>query len=179
MPATSSGRWLAGITVGVIALAVIAVVVTLTASSRNPDALPLGSPEARVQEFILAIDDGKLDLAYGMLASAVADECRPSQFRGHLAQGQRSNLRVQLDDVSFYAEQADVTVSVSSFSGEPPFDFSENKHQARFTLSQGSMDWAIVEAPWPFSGCPFFQLDTKRTLTPTSTPQPHSSPNAS
>ena len=55
MPTTSSARWLAGMTAGVGALGVIAVIVTLLASSGDPEPLPPGSPEARVQDFIYVV----------------------------------------------------------------------------------------------------------------------------
>ncbi len=166
MPITSSGRYLAKMTVGVIAIAVLAVVVALLGSS-DPLLLPEGSPEALVQDFILAVDDNQLDAAYGMLAPAVSAECSPIEFRANITNQQPSDYRVQLEDVSFYAGQdVDVIVSISTFSGSPLFDLPESPHQVRFILSQTSDDWVIVEAPWPFSGCPFVRPNAKPDLTP-------------
>ena len=176
MPTTSSARWLAGMTAGVIALGVIAVIVTLVASSGDPEPLPPGSPEARVQDFILAIDDGAFDVAYDMLAPAATDECTQADFRRHIADGQRAGLRVQLDSVDLYGDEADVTVNVTSLSGSPPFDFSESKQKARFTLSRTGDRWVVTEAPWPFSGCPFPRVKPTATPTPTPTLQPTASP---
>lgn len=175
MPTTSSARWLAGMTAGVVALGVIAVIVTLLASSGDPEPLPPGSPEARVQDFILAIDDGAVDVAYDMLASTAIDECAQADFRRHISDGQSAGLRVELDSVDRYGDEADVTVSVTSFRGSPPFDFSKSKQEARFALTKSDDDWLLTEAPWPFSGCPFPRL--KPTATPT--PQPVPSPAAS
>lgn len=177
MPTTSSGRWLAGMTVGVVALGLIAVIVTLLASSGDPTPLPPGSPEARVQDFILAIDDGAFDVAYDMLANEVTDNCTQSDFRRHVADGERAGLRVELDSVDLYDDEADVSVNVTSFSGSPPFDFSQNTYKARFALTRSDGGWAIDEAPWPFSGCPFPR--PKPTATPAATPTPTASPTAS
>lgn len=177
MPSTSSGRWLAGIAIGVGALVVISLAVTLFSSNTPPQPLRGGSPEARVQDFILAIDDGELDAAYDMLdADAIAD-CSRTDFRQRASYGERAGLRVALHSVDLYDDQADVLVSVSSFSGSPPFDFSESHYEVRFNLTKHDETWAITLAPWPFSGCPF-NLKPKPTPTPTGTAFPTSEPTA-
>jgi hypothetical protein len=168
MPTTSSGRWLAGMAIGVAALAITAVIVTLAASSGDPTSLPAGSPEARVQDFVLAIDDGEIDLAYGMLAPVISDNCSALDFRRFVDTGRSSDLRVELDNVDLIGDDAIVNVKVTSFSGSPPFDFSENQYNARFSLSKIDGAWVVMEAPWPFSGCPPPPL--KPAPTPTATP---------
>ncbi len=155
MPTTSSGRWLVGIAVGVGALVILSLAVTLFSSGTPPRLLPVGSPEARVQDFILAIDDGELDAAYDMLDPDAVADCSRADFRQRASYGERAGLRVALHSVDIYNDQADVSVSVSSFSGSPPFDFSESNYDVRFALAKHDQTWAITLAPWPFSGCPF------------------------
>lgn len=155
MPSTSSGRWLFGIAVVVGALVVISVAVTLFSSNSAPRPLPIGSPEARVQDFILAIDDGEIDAAYDMLEPDAVTECSRAYFRQHVSYSERAGLRASLHSVDIYDNQADVSVSVSSFSGSPPFDFSESNYQVWFALTKHDQTWAITLAPWPFSGCLF------------------------
>ena len=167
MPTTSSGRWLTGMVVGVIAIAIIAIVVTIFASSGDPELLPVGSPEAKIQDFVLAIDDGAFDVAHAMLSPEVGDGCSLTDFRRYVRDGQQSGLRVELENINVYGELADVTVNVSSFSGTPPFDFSENKHETYFALERTGEAWAITQAPWPFTGCPFVPLQAKPTPAPT------------
>jgi hypothetical protein len=165
MPTTSSGRWLVGIAVGVGALVILSFAVTLLSSGTPPRPLPVGSPEARVQDFILAIDDGELDAAYDMLDPDAVADCSRADFRQRASYGERAGLRVALRSVDIYDDQADVSVSVSSFSGSPPFDFSENNYDVRFALAKHDQTWAITLAPWPFSGCPF-TVKSKPAATP-------------
>lgn len=176
-PKTSSGRWLAGITVSVLVLAIVAVVVTLTAGSGDADPLPEGSPEATVQDFIIAVDRGELDQAYAMLHPDVQAGCPPSDFRQFVRGGEDSGFRVALNAVDRIGDQVHVVVDVTTFSGRPPFDFSEYTNTARFVLEGSEDSWTIVEAPWPFSGCPY--RPPLPTATPTPTPTPAVTPAAS
>ena len=173
MPTTSSARWLAGITAVVATLGVIAVIVSFQASRSNPDPLSPGSPEAQVQQFILAIDDGAFDVAYDMLSDAATDQCTQADFRRHIADYPHEGMTVQLDSVDLYGNEADVSVTVTSFNGSPPFDFSESSYKARFTLLRSGDRWSVNKAPWPFSDCPFpsaMRVDTSPPIPSTITP---------
>ena len=170
MPQSSSARWLAGITAGVVLLAVIAVVVTLAAGSGDPEPLPVGSPEAAVQDFIIAIDDGDLAAAYLMLDDDVRGQCLERDFVNRLDSGRDSDMRVQLESVIFFDDGASVTVRIKSFSGSPPFDFSESNYTSSFRLRQVGDTWTILNAPWPFSSCGYREPLPVPTATPTPTP---------
>jgi len=172
-PKTSSGRWLAGISVSVVALAIIAVIVTLVAGSGDPEPLPEGSPEAAVQDFILAVDKGEFEAAYALLHPELRDVCPISEFRRYVGDGRDAGFRVALRSVDLIADEAHVAVAVTSFSGRPPFDFSEYTNEALFVLVEVDGAWMIKEAPWPFGGCHFIP---RPTATPTPTPTPTSTP---
>lgn len=172
MPQTSSARWLAGITAGVVLLAVIAIVVTLAAGSGDPDRLPEGSPEAAILDFIVAIDDGDYSAAYRLLAQDARDQCLENDFRSRVSHGRDTDMRVQLENVDIFGEEAGVTVKVRTFSGSPPFDFSETNRTVSFQLRKTDGEWAILNAPWPFSGCSMVPRNPIPTASPTPTPSP-------
>ena len=165
MPQTSSAHWLAAITAGVVLLAVIAVVVTLAAGSGDPEPLPEGSPEAAVQRFILAINDGEYSTAYRLLDEDVRNQCFENHFRTRVSNGRNTDMRVQLESVDRFDDEADVTVKVRTFSGSPPFDFSESNYTAFFQLRNLDGEWTILNAPQPFSGC---GLNLRQPVPPSS-----------
>jgi len=170
MPQPSSARWLAGITAGVLLLAVIAVVVTLTIGSDDPEPLPQGSPEAVVQEFIIAINDGDLRAAYGMLNNDARGQCIENDFGTRLDIQGDSDMRVQLESVNLFDSEASVTVRVKSFSGDPPFGFSERNYSSTFRLGKVGDIWTILNVPSPFGRCGYGQPLPVFTPTPTVTP---------
>ena len=165
IPQTSSARWLAGIALAVAALAVTAVIVTIAAGSGDPEPLPKGTPQAAVQDYILAIDHGEFDAAYDLLDTPLRENCEASEFRRQIRFGEGADIRVRLETVRTFEDEADVTVGITSFSGSPPFDFSERTHTATFSLRQGE-GWRITQAPYPFHGCPFSVPIPKPTATP-------------
>ena len=169
MPQTSSARWLAGITASVVLLAVIAIVVTLAAGSGDPVPLPEGSPEAAVQDFIIAIDDGDYAAAYRHFDEETRTQCVENDFRNSVSSGRNADMRVQLESVDLFdSGDANVTVRVRTFSGSPPFDFSESNYSTTFQLREVDGQWVILNAPWPFSGC-FAPRKVIRPPTPTPT----------
>ena len=172
MPQSSSARWLAGITAGVVLLAVVAVVVTLAAGSSDPEPLPQGSPEAAVQDFIIAIDGGNYSAAYRLLNEDARSQCIENDFRNSVSSGRSTDMRVQLESIDLFDDQASVTVKIRTFSGSPPFDFSESNYTTTFQLRDVGGEWTILNAPWPFSGCGFIE----RKLIPTATPTPIPTP---
>jgi hypothetical protein len=157
-----------------VVLAIVAVIVTLVAGAGDPEPLPEGSPEKAVQDFILAVDDGDFEAAYAMLHPDLQDTCPVSDFRRYIGEGRDSGFRVSLKSVDYIREEAHVTVAVTTFSGSPPFDFSEYTSDSLFVAVQVDGTWLIREAPWPFSGCPY--LPPKPTATPTRTPTPTDTP---
>ena len=168
LPQTSSARWLAGITAGVLALIIISIVVTLVAAG-DAEPLPEGTPQAAVQDYLQAIDDGDLTAAYAMLTDERQAICDASEYRRFTQGGRDTDMRLSLDNVDVIGTTALVAVRVTSFRGDPPFDFSENTHSDLFQLDFIDGTWRIDEAPWPFSGCPF--VPTKLPLEPKPTPE--------
>ena len=177
LPQTSSGRWLAGITAGVVALMIVAVGVTLVADSGDPTPLPQGSPEAAVQAFVQAIDDGGFAAGYDMLHPDLRATCDEIDFRAKTVRGSDTDMRVSLANVDTFEDTAYVTVNIRSFSGSPPFDFSENSYEVHFVLKQTDDGWRIFENSWPFGGC--FRVPLKLPPTPVPTVTPTTKPATS
>lgn len=165
LPQTSSGRWLAGITAGVFSLIAVAIVVALAASG-DPEPLPEGSPEAAVQAYVQAIDDGDFRGAYRLLNAESQEACEENEFRSRTHNGNDAGMRIVLDYVDVADDNALVSVNITSFHGDPPFDFSESTHSTLFDLDRVDGAWEIVHAPWPFSGCLY------PSPKPTPTPEP-------
>jgi hypothetical protein len=163
---------LAVITAGVVLLAVVAVVVTLAAGSGDPEPLPEGSPEAAVQRFIIAIDDGEYSVAYRLLDEDARKQCFENDFRNRVSNGRNTDMRVQLESVDLFDDEAGVTVKVRTFSGSPPFDFSESNYTAFFQLRNLDSGWTILNAPQPFSGCGLNLRQPVPSSSPTPTPGP-------
>ena len=152
VPQSSSARWLAGIGIGVAALAVASVLVTLLADSTVP-MLDAGTPEGTVQRYVLLIDDGDLDPAYALLHADLQADCTVRDFRSQARHGRDADMTLRLDSIREVTDGTEVTVEVSSFSGSPPFDFSEKSYKAYFLVRDDGDGWRILDAAWPFRGC--------------------------
>lgn len=64
----SNSRSIGIIVASVVALIGLAVVVVLLAGRRGPEAYPIGSPEAALQAYLVAWDDGDVKAAYAALS---------------------------------------------------------------------------------------------------------------
>jgi hypothetical protein len=62
-------RTLVGVTIALVALAVIAMVVVILGGRAGPAAYPTGSPEAAFQSYLQAFDDGDTAAAYAALST--------------------------------------------------------------------------------------------------------------
>jgi hypothetical protein len=69
----SAGRTLALIASGIIALVLLAVVVVLLAGTRSPQQFAAGSPEAAVQGYLAAWDEGDAEATWAFFSSEVQD----------------------------------------------------------------------------------------------------------
>lgn len=148
----SSTRWLIGTVVGVVVLAVVAVLAT---SLREPASLPAGSPEATVQRYLQAVADGDREAIQDTYTPALRRRCeeqvteprmpfpeeRPS-FDADLL-GTR-----ELDDGS-----VEVRIRITEFSGEPPFGDGGYDHTEVFRVERVAGTWGIAEAFWPYYDC--------------------------
>lgn len=149
----SSTRWLIVTVVGVVLVAVIAVIVT---SVREPPTLPEGSPEATVQRYLQAVADGDRDAALETYSPDVRRRCE-EQDAAHRPPfpAERMSFDADLSEVREVDDDlVEVEVRITEFSGEPPFGGGGYDHTEAFRLERVDGTWAITEAFWPYYLCP-------------------------
>ena len=175
MPKTTSARWLAGIAFAVGLLAVVSVVVSLTTGSTVAELLPENTAEGTVQRYIVAFDEGELDVAYRLLSDELAQSCALPEFRRSQTRFRDTDSRVRLAGTRQLNGTTEVTVDVTNFSGSPPFgappfDTGERTSTYRYLLEQTDDGWRFVDPPWPYYPCPIIRVTPEPPPTPTPAP---------
>lgn len=148
----SSTRWLVVTVVSVIAVAVLAVVVTTV---REPARYPADSPEGVVQRYLEAVVDDDLEAAMQLYTDEVRDRCEdrgpgrvPPRFEDRSFDADLVGTR-EVDD-----DTVDVSVRIREFSGEPPFSGGGYDHEEIYRVQRVDGTWRIEDAGWPYYGCP-------------------------
>ena len=169
---SSSSKWLAGIGLTALVLIGVSVVVTLAGRGGEPDRFAPGTPEAAVQDYLLAIEDRRDREAYDFIHPDVADGCEFDHFKSTLrevqADGVRRNrdLRVSLINVEEVDETVEVNVRVTRFYADPPFNSREHSRAERFVLEEEAGSWQLTKPPWPMNRCPDPVEPTGEEATP-------------
>ncbi len=116
IPKTSSARWLAGISAGVVAIAIASIIVVLAI---DPDGVTLdeNTPEGTVQRYIQALQDERYDDAYQLLSAEAQADCTLSNFRSRGRFGRDQDIRVKLDRVVEASDGTEVRLEMVNFSG--------------------------------------------------------------
>ena len=157
---SSSSRWLAGIGLTALVLIGVSVVVTLVGRGAEPERFTPGTPEAAVQDYLLAIEDGRDREAYHFIHPNVADGCGYEHFKSTLGQVQADgvrrdrDLRVSLVNVEEMDQTVEVNVRVTRFYADPPFGSRERSRAERFVLEEQTGAWRFTKPPWPMNWCP-------------------------
>lgn len=148
----SSTRWLIGTVVGVVLVAVVAVVVT---GVREPPALPESSPEAAVQRYLQAVADGDREAIEDSYTPEMRAGCE-DQGPGHRPPFPDQRMSFDADLVETHEiddDTVDVRVRVTEYSGEPPFGGGGYDHTESFRVERVDGAWGIAEASWPHYVC--------------------------
>ena len=163
---TTASRWLAGVAVLTVIVAVVGVTVAFLSRSAELPLLPEGTPEGTVHRFLLAVEQGDNRRAYDYLDSELQETCTYQHFRDSArrfeVEGGRyaDDLRVTLEGTESVDGAVEVRVRITRFHVSPPspfsppFDGGESSHAERFTLEMTDGDWLFVDPPWPMSWCP-------------------------
>ncbi|MBW3560883.1 MAG: hypothetical protein KY437_00130 [Actinobacteria bacterium] len=148
----SSTRWLVVTVVSVIAVAVLAVVITTV---REPESYPADSPEGVVQRYLQAVADGDLEAAAQLHTEEFRDRCEdhgpgrvPPRFEDRSFDADLVDTR-EVDD-----DTIDVSVRITEFSGDPPFGGGGYDHEEIYRVQRVDGSWLIVDSGWPYYGCP-------------------------
>ena len=178
--------WIIGGAVFLGALLVASIVLALL---EREDELPLGTPEAAVQDFLITLEAEDFELAYDFLSEELTDECTLEDFASssiRIRDGIKKD-RVTLENSTFIGDAAIVSVRITQFHGSGPFGASESSHNQSFTLRQVEGRWKFADYPRPYFPCPSFkrviptpvpppaptrESEARPTATPTATPTP-------
>ncbi len=152
----------------IVVLAGVSAIVASLDRRGDQSLFPEGTPERTVQQYLLAIEEGETEAAYGYLDPEIQETCdsqhfrdslrgiRGDGFRGGLSGGfsETEDLRVTLVDTREVEDRVEVQVRITRFRVSPPFGADEYSYGERFVLKENGGAWAFVEPPWPMRWCP-------------------------
>ena len=152
---------------GIAVLAAVSIIIALVDRRGGPSLLPEGTAEGTVHRYLLALENGETEAAYGYIAPEIQENCDTQRFRdslsGNRSGGYRSgfmggfaeteDLRVTLIDTKEVEDRVEVHVRITRFQVSSPFGVNEYSHGERFVLKQTAGRWAFVEPPWPMRFC--------------------------
>lgn len=148
----SSSRWLIATVVGVVLVAVVAVVVT---STREPPSLPESSPEAAVQRYLQAVADGDREAVEASYTPELRERCE-AQEPGHRPPFPDDDRSFDADLVDTHEvddDTVDVRIRLTEYAGEPPFGGGGYDHTETFRVEQVDGTWGVAHASWPYYLC--------------------------
>lgn len=139
----------AGIILGiaVAALVLLAVVAGVLSATRDGGALPQGSPEATVQDYLTRVYDRDSEGAVSLLDPA--EGCTVEDLE--MNQVDRAP-RVVLRDSRVDGDRATVRVELVHGEGGP-FGGGEWTDEQVFRLRDTGAGWVITDEPWPMFHC--------------------------
>ncbi len=144
--AESSSRF-ARIIIGVLCLIAILVVVAFL-FVRSPQRFDPGTPEAAVQDFVIAVSDDDVDGAFALLTSDAARRCADVRDRDSF---NRTTQRSELRNVVVDGNTATIDLRIRRGSVNDPFGGSGWSRDYTFDLVRNADgDWQIDHARWPF-----------------------------
>jgi hypothetical protein len=142
--AAGPSRALFGVTIALVALAVIAMVVVVLGDRAGSATYPAGSPEAAFQSYLQAFDDGDAEAAYAALSTRV----RASWSYDQYLQDQdtfgkwQPERQVWIDSVERDGDRATLHLTVEYRSGSGlNISTWSNTQDVRMTLEDD--DWRV------------------------------------
>ena len=171
IPRTTSSRWLAGAAIIVALLVAASVVMAVRNREREPDPLPVGSPERAVQEYLLAAQREDAHAAYALLSEEARGQCGPDD----LSLGPRHSRRpgesfsVRLVRTEEDGDEATVRIEVTQVDAPgdiPLLGGSAHDYETTYRLIREQGEWRLSEPHSRGWWCPP-EIDPKGPLTPT------------
>ncbi len=163
--------WGAG--VGVVALALAAVIVALTVD-RGVDALDPGTPEGVVQRYLQAITESDHDAAYALLGEEAQADCALDSFIDALDRRdvyRETSFSARLTDVRVRGDSATVWVWIEERYAPrrglayAPLYEPRSGYEEPYRLDWTDAGWRLAELGYPAWSCP---SPRPRTLEPAS-----------
>jgi hypothetical protein len=131
----------------VVAIAVLAVVVAVVATTRSPMTVRSGSPEAVVQEYVAAVLARHHDSAAAYFDPAGSCDAADLDLQNYTER----NARVELVDSTVRGDTARVVVRITTPADGPFPNFLDEEVTFRLARADGS--WVLTGSPWPMYGC--------------------------
>jgi hypothetical protein len=161
--------WLIGGAAFLGVLLIAAIIVVLTS---KPQPLTPGTPEAAVQEFLLALTEEDFPTAHAYLSDELKEACPLESFGGSdYPRYNIENNRIALGESTITDDIAFVSIDVTYVSNDWPFGSSEYTNTERYSLKRIDGEWQFVSSPWPYYGCgPLRPTEPITIVTPTPEP---------
>jgi hypothetical protein len=158
----SPDRSLLYIGLGIVAIAIAAVVAVVLLANRAPASYPAGSPEAAFQGYLQAFERGDYAASYASFSKAIRDSTSESEYRTAVGQygiydGVQGS-RVLFDRTSGSGDRVVLHLIVEQYSGGGPFGGGEVYRSSRqISMVREDGTWKIDQAlvwvdPGPFPG---------------------------
>jgi hypothetical protein len=148
-------RFLRGILIGIAVLAVLATALFFLRQSRQ-EYSEEDTPQGVVQNYVLALQKGDYQRAYGYLSANGQPEF--SKFRLDLLnqRSQFADAAVEVLSVQVMGKDANVSLSILRNNGGLFGDLSREAQSA--ALIQENAKWKIAQMPYPFWSFDWYQL---------------------
>lgn len=136
--------------IGLATVAVLAVIAIAAFGSRDPAALPEGSPEQAMQRYLAAFEDRDYEAAYGWFSAAVRDELTVTEYERSVrefAAYERPSRRILTERSTIDGDRAVVVLIVEEFYDDVgPFGGGEIARSTReIRLVQEDGAWRIAD----------------------------------
>lgn len=142
---TRPGRSIVAIGAGVIVLVALAIIVALVAGSPEVEAFPPGSPEATLQAYLQAVEDGDAEQAYDYLSSRAQSQMSFTDFQRFIGFGGiPRDARVRIDRTQVDDDRATLYLVIEHFSGSG-IDFNRYSYEREVRLVREDDAWKIDE----------------------------------
>lgn len=146
---SGSTRWLVGL-LGLVGVLVVAALL-LADSAERPTDLEASSPEGIVQRYLQAVAE---DDEEAIASTLHPDRLRECDEHGDYHGDPERDFSATLREVERDGDRAEVTVDITHYEGEPPFQSGGWDHREVFVLVRDGGAWRIQEPGWPYPGCP-------------------------
>ena len=144
--------WFIGAASFFVALLIASIVLALT--SRETEFAP-GTPERAVQDLLRAAENDDIETAYGMLSAELQEKCELKNYAdgGRYRFDDDHDIRATLRDTKLVDDITFVSVRVTRFRSNGPFNSGESSYNRRFALKQEGGEWKFTDYPWPYDYC--------------------------
>jgi hypothetical protein len=146
-------KFLIVIVIGIILLAVVAVVLVLARGQRE-NYMADDTPSGVVHNYFLAIQREEFEKAYGYLSDDLKSKPDLDEFIQMVDDNYYgSEVSLQIGQSSIDGDRARVEVSITTYSGGGPFDSGRySSPDTAYLRRNENGDWKLTGYPYPYWG---------------------------